>query len=129
MPDHTTATSAGNERVDHGRDRIGGVMEAVDEFETERDQQGDEQQNEWRVAGHARAGRVEIGVDAVGHKQQSASEDSHQDDGCERMRPGVQIGALASGRLDQAGQCNVGHVVLRSPKQPNLRNPKSAQSM
>ena len=30
--------------VDHGRDGVGGVVEAVDEFEAERDQQRDEQQ-------------------------------------------------------------------------------------
>ena len=49
MPDHTTAIWAGSEAgVDHGRDRIGGVVEAVDEFEAERDQEGDEQQDERR---------------------------------------------------------------------------------
>jgi hypothetical protein len=31
--------------VDHGRDRIGGVVEAVDELEAERDQERDEQQD------------------------------------------------------------------------------------
>ena len=35
-------------------------MEAVDELEAERDQESDEQQYEGRIAGHRRAGRIEI---------------------------------------------------------------------
>ena len=44
-PDQITANSRRQRvGVDHGRDRVGGVVEAVDELEAERDQQRDEQQ-------------------------------------------------------------------------------------
>jgi hypothetical protein len=39
MPDQTTAKWAAASGVDHGGDRVGGVVEAVDELEAERDQQ------------------------------------------------------------------------------------------
>ena len=37
-------------RIDDGRNRVRGVVKAVDELEAERDQKRDEQQQEWRVA-------------------------------------------------------------------------------
>jgi hypothetical protein len=98
-------------------------MEAVDELEAERDQEGDEQQDEGRIAGHLRAGRIQILIDAVGHEKQPGRQDSHEDDRGQRMLSAVEIGALAPCRLDQARQCrDVGHgVPSPSPQPTNLR--------
>ena len=63
MPDQTTANSAGKRvGIDHGRDRIRGVMESVDELEAERDQQRHDQQQIGQVARELGAGGVDVGV-------------------------------------------------------------------
>ncbi len=60
-------------------------METVDELEAERDQQRDEQQNEGRIARDLGAGRVDIGVDAVGDEQQHRGDGAREDDGGHRI--------------------------------------------
>ena len=77
--------------VDHGRDRVGGVVEAVDEFEAERDQQCHEQQDIGQVGGDPHAGRVDVGVDAVGDVQQSGGEDAEEQDHGQRIEPLVEV--------------------------------------
>jgi hypothetical protein len=42
IPDHTTAIFAGSGRIDDGRHSVCGIVEAVDELEAERNQQGNE---------------------------------------------------------------------------------------
>jgi hypothetical protein len=64
-------------RIDHGRDRVGGIVEAVDELEAERDQQGDKEQQERQISRYLGAGRVDIGIDAVGDVQQGGSDHPH----------------------------------------------------
>lgn len=61
--------------VDHGCDRIGGVVETVDEFEAERD---DAEQEERQVAGDGRTGRSQILMDAVGRKKKPESHDREE---------------------------------------------------
>jgi hypothetical protein len=54
-PDHTTAGVG----VDDGCDRVRGVVEAVDELEPERDQQGDAEQDVRKGATFAHHGKVD----------------------------------------------------------------------
>ena len=100
-PDQTTA-NCGRQRVgvDHGRHRVGGVVEAVDELEAERDQQRDEQQEIGQVGRDLGAGRVDVGIEAVGDEQQSAGEDAEEQDHRQRVEALVEIGA-GEGRLDR----------------------------
>ncbi|MGY3411573.1 hypothetical protein ACVWZV_007686 [Bradyrhizobium sp. GM5.1] len=114
-PDHITATSAGQRMgVDHGRYRVGGVVEAVDEFEAERDQQRDKQEDVGQIARDPRAGRIDIRIDAVGHIEQARGEDAEEQDHRQRIEALVEI--WPRGRLDRRGigyravECNIGHV-------------------
>ena len=59
-------------RVDDRGDGVGGVVEAVDELEAERDQQRDEQQKIGQIGRHLRAGLVDVDVEAVGDEQHAA---------------------------------------------------------
>ncbi|MET4829202.1 hypothetical protein ABH972_006791 [Bradyrhizobium ottawaense] len=89
-------------------------MEAVDEFEAERDQERDEQQDVGQVARHACAGRVDVDIDAVGDEQQPRGEDAEEQDHRQRIEALVEI--WPRGRLDRRGigyravECNIGHV-------------------
>ncbi|MEY9680403.1 hypothetical protein ABIF13_001177 [Bradyrhizobium elkanii] len=80
--------------VDHGGDRVCGVMEAVDEFEAERDQQCDEQQDIRQERSDARAGGVDIGIDAVGNEQQRGRNHAQIDNPGERMKALVEVRTL-----------------------------------
>ncbi len=99
--------------VDHGRDRVGGVVETVDEFEAERDQERHEQQDVGQEGGDPHAGGVDVGVDAVGDEQQSGGEDAEEQDHGQRIETLVQV--RPGGRLDgrRVGyrwiECNIGH--------------------
>ena len=57
--------------VDDRRDGVGGVVEAVDEFEAERDQQRDAEQDEGQIGHDRRAGLLQIAPDAPGREAQS----------------------------------------------------------
>ena len=94
-PDHG---ECGGQRmgVDHGRHRVGGIMKAVDEFEAERDQQRDQQQQIGQVACYLGAGRVDIGVDAVGHEQQRGRDHAHVYDAGQRVKAAVEFRPLAA---------------------------------
>ena len=60
--------------VDDGRDRVGGVVEAVDEFEAERDQERDAEQEERHDRRRTAAEVGDVGADRIGHVEQPAGE-------------------------------------------------------
>ena len=64
--------------IDDGRDGICGVVEAIDEFEAERDHQCDEQQDERQVSRDLRAGLVHIDIKAVGDEQEPGRQDAEE---------------------------------------------------
>jgi len=64
--------------INDGCDRIGGVVESVDEFEAERDEQCHGEQEERQVASDGRTGRSQILMDAVGGKKEPESHDSEK---------------------------------------------------
>ena len=64
--------------VDDGGDRVRGVVEAVDEFEAERDQQRDAEQNERQNCRRAAAGVRNVGPDRIGHVEQAESQDREE---------------------------------------------------
>ncbi len=66
-------------RVDHGRNRVGCIVEAVDEFKAEGDQQCNEEQDVRKKCGGLHAGRFDVFVDAVGDKEQSGCKDAEED--------------------------------------------------
>ena len=74
-------------------------MEAVDELEAERDQQRDEQQDEGQVGRDLGAGRVDVGIDAVGDEQQPGGENAEEEDHRQRIETLVEIGPRS--RLDR----------------------------
>ncbi len=78
-------------------------MEAVDELEPERDQQRDEEQQEGRVTGDGYAARIDIGVDAVGDKQQDGGDDTAKNNGGEGINGTGEIRSLMGGRFYRAG--------------------------
>ena len=96
-PDHG---DVGRQRVgvDDGRDRVGGVVEAVDEFEAERDQQRDEKQDIGQVGRDPRAGGVDIDIDAVGDEQQRGCHHPQINDPRQRMKAACRGPALGAGQ-------------------------------
>ena len=62
--------------VDDGGDGVGGVVEAVDEFEAERDQQRDAEQKERQDRRRPAAGRRNVRADRIGHIEQAERQDS-----------------------------------------------------
>ncbi len=78
--------------VDHGRDCVGGIVEAVDEFKAERDQERHQQQQIGQVGRHLDAGRVDVGIDAVGDKQQPGGENAEEHDQGQGIEALVEIG-------------------------------------
>jgi hypothetical protein len=89
--------------VDHGGHRICGVVEAVDEFETERNQKRHEQQNKRQVVVDAGAGRVDVDINTVGHEQQPGSDHSQIDDPGQWMKTAIEIRTLLQGWFDRTG--------------------------
>ena len=61
--------------VDDRGDRVGGVVEAVDEFEAERDQQRHAEQNERHNCRRSAASVRDVGPDRIGHVEQAKSQD------------------------------------------------------
>ena len=59
--------------IDDGCDRIGGIVEPVDEFEAERDQQSDAEQEERQNAGDRGARRRDIAVNAISSEEEPES--------------------------------------------------------
>ena len=77
--------------VDHRGDGIGGVVEAVDELEAERDQQSDEQKKIWQVGRRLHAGRFDVRVQAIRHEQHAGAEHTEEQDQCKRIGRGVEL--------------------------------------
>ena len=73
-PDQTTATAAERVRVDDRRHRVGRVVEAVDELETERDQQRNAEQH---VRQDARVVHILEVADEMGHDVQRCPPQRH----------------------------------------------------
>ena len=61
-------------RVDDGGDRIGGVVEAVDEFETERDQKRDSEQHERKDRRRSSTGHGDVRAYRIGHVEKTAGQ-------------------------------------------------------
>ena len=78
-------------------------MKAVDEFEPERNQQGDEQQKIGQIRGDAGAGGIDVGIDAVDDKQERSRYHPHVDDALQRIDAAVEVRPLFDRRLDRAG--------------------------
>jgi hypothetical protein len=66
--------------VNHGRNGVRRVVKAVDELETERDEQRDAEQQEGQRRPRLHAARAHVDVDAVGDEEQSES------NGCPTLR-------------------------------------------
>src|SRR3954471_8007269 len=91
-------------------------MKAIDEFETERDQQSDEKQQERQKSRGSRAAGVNIRIEAVRHVQQAAREQQQEDDGGARIKRAVELWADSSGTgVQSCLQRDVSHV-FRPPK-------------
>ena len=112
-PDHITANSAGSEwGVDHGRDCVGGIVKAVDEFEAQRNQQRHHQEQVGQIIRYFGASGINVGINAVGDKQQSGSQDAEENDHRQRVETLVEIGScrrLDRPALDAFTKCNIGH--------------------
>jgi hypothetical protein len=72
-------------------------VKAVDELETERNQQRDEEEQEGRVARDFRAGGVDVGIDAVGDEQQDGRDNSPKDDTGQGVN-GTAAGSIEPGK-------------------------------
>ena len=77
-------------------------MEAVDELEAERNEQGDEEQDIGYEGRDLRAGRIDIFVQTIGDEQQPAGQDAAEQDHGQRIEALVEVGAFHC-RLDRAG--------------------------
>ena len=71
--------------VDDGRDGVGGVVEAVDEFKAERDQHRHAEQQERQDRGRAAPAAATSRVDRIGHEEQAAGDDARGKEGAARM--------------------------------------------
>ena len=107
-PDHCDLRRHGM-GIDHGRDRIGGVVEAVDEFEGERDQQSDAEQDEGQPGRRRHPGAADVLVerpDGVGEAgQHDRDEDQAGDHAARRIElrfSGSRLKALALIKRDAA---------------------------
>ena len=89
--------------VDHRGHRVGRVVEAVDEFEAERDQQCDKKQEIGQVGRDLGAGRVDVDIDAVGDEQQRGRHDPRVDDARQRMKAAIEVWSLSAGGFDRTG--------------------------
>jgi hypothetical protein len=65
--------------IDDGRHGIRGIVEAVDEFEAERNQQRDAKQEERQNRRRSAAGRRKVRADRIGHIKQAKREHREQD--------------------------------------------------
>ena len=82
--------------VDHRGHRVGGVVEAVDELEAERDQQRQAQQDERPDGGGGLAAAGVVGGDAVGRVAQADQQQQRED------RPGALAGLVVEARAAAA---------------------------
>jgi hypothetical protein len=85
--------------VDDRRHRVGGIVEAVHELESERDEQCHEQQHIGQVGRQLCAGGLNVVVQAVGDEQQSGRENPGEQDHGQRVESFIEIGPLR--RLDR----------------------------
>jgi hypothetical protein len=103
--------------VDHGRDRVGGVVEAVHELEAQRDQQREAEQREGADGERRLPGGVHVGDEAVEGVAEAADEQQHEAGDAGRVdavveaRPAPAGGRGGRARAGQAGGTGerVGH--------------------
>jgi len=77
-------------RVDHRGDRVGGVVESVDEFEGQRDQQGEPQQGEGAVRQRCFADGVHVGDQAHHRVAEPCHQDEQEGDEAPQRHPVVE---------------------------------------
>src|SRR6185503_21115524 len=89
-------------------------MEAIDELEAERDQQGDEQKKTGQVGRRLHAGRFDVRVQAIRHEQYAGAEESEEQDQCERIGRGIELRLVSLPKVGGAVQrCgDISHGVL-----------------
>jgi hypothetical protein len=78
-------------------------VEAVDEFEAERNQKRNKEQKVGQIIRYPGAGRIDVGIDAVGNEQQGGSDHAHVDNARQWMKSLVEIRSPSQGRLDRTG--------------------------
>ena len=99
-PDHRDRRRQGM-RVDHGRDRIGGIVEAVDELEAQRDHEREAEQDEGQHGGDRGPGRRDVAINAERREEQAQRDDDEKDQKRERRHWLVEIGLRAYARSRQ----------------------------
>jgi len=91
-------------------------VEAVDEFEAERDQERDEEEQERQVVRDLRAGRIDVGIDAVGNEQQDGRNDATENNAGYRVDGAAGSGPLRAGSIEPGNAMSVmGLLVAQSP--------------
>ena len=104
-PDHRDVRRQ-RARVDDGRHGVRGIVEAVDEFEAERDQQRDEEEQERQVVRDLCAGLIDVGIDAVGNEQQDGRNDAAENNAGYRVDGAAEVRSLAARvRSSRVTQC------------------------
>ena len=99
-------------RVDHGRHRIGGVVESVDELEAERHKQGQGQQQKWQIGGYRLAGIGDIGIEAGAGIDQPGGENALESHAALDRRLLLEVGLVRGVLMD----CRVqGHDLHQCP--------------
>ena len=97
-------------RIDDGCDGIGRVMEAVDEFEAERDQQRHPKEQKGQIGAHGRAGLGNVEVNTVGREQEAGRENAAEEHYGDEVGSLVEIGTRMLTRPAPCASCNIGHV-------------------
>src|SRR4051812_24328622 len=100
-------------RINDRGNCIGGVVEAIDEFESERDQQRHKEQQVGQVCGDFGAGLRDIAVEAVGDEQEGGANDAKEDNDGAWINWMIELGSSYSfcwrRRNGGIGRGNVGH--------------------
>jgi hypothetical protein len=79
-------------RVDDGRDRVRGIVKAVDELEAERNQQRHEQQQERNVGHHLCPTFLDVDIEAVSHEQQRNADNTKEQNSREGIDGMIELG-------------------------------------
>ncbi len=77
--------------IDHRRHRVGSVVEAVDEFKAQRDQQRDKQQQERHERNRFRPRRRRIGIDAVTDVPHGGDHHCQESEQADIAEPGIEV--------------------------------------
>ena len=105
-------------------DSVGRVVEAVDEFEAERNQQRDAEQEERHDGRRPAAGRRNVRSDRIGHVEQADGEDredAERKSGVDRMIE-VRLDRRFGVRTESSVECG-GHEISLARLAPIYRDP------